>query len=90
MLTPNCDCRIAICDLRLAATSNRKLQIANRKYLSLPLLMLGVAANHAYDALAPDDLAILTNPSDACSYLHDTSPRAPAGAPGEFGFVAEK
>src|SRR5437016_2132581 len=39
--------------------------------LSLLLLVLGVRADHAHDALAANDLAVLTNPSHAGAYLHD-------------------
>jgi len=39
--------------------------------LTLTLLVAGVAANDANDALALDDLALGTNRFDGCSYLHD-------------------
>jgi hypothetical protein len=49
------------------ATSNQQLATLS----SLPLLVLGVRADHPHDALAADDLAILTDPLDAGSNLHD-------------------
>src|SRR5687768_5768673 len=40
-------------------------------FLTLLLLVLRIAANHAHDAFAADDLAVFTNSTDAGSYLHD-------------------
>jgi hypothetical protein len=63
----------AICNLQFAieGNSNRKLQIANRQSLALLLFMLGVAADHAHDAFAADDLAVFTDSTNAGSYFHD-------------------
>jgi hypothetical protein len=43
------------------------------RHTSLPLTLLValVGADHAHDALAPDDLAVLTHSFDRCSDLHD-------------------
>src|SRR5829696_7325240 len=38
---------------------------------SLPLLVLLIGANHAHDAFAPDNLALVTHPLDRRSHLHD-------------------
>src|SRR4051794_38763069 len=45
--------------------------------LTLLLLVLGVRADHAQDALAANDLAVLTNPSHAAAYFHGLCPRRP-------------
>ncbi len=37
--------------------------------------MLLVRADHAHDAAAADDLALVANPFDRCSYLHSDLPR---------------
>src|SRR5262249_1523535 len=41
--------------------------------LTLPLLVSGIAADHAHDALALDDLVLGANRFDRCSYLHGLS-----------------
>src|SRR4051812_47004827 len=41
------------------------------KRLTLLLLVLDVAADDAHDALAADDLAVLTNPANAATNFHD-------------------
>src|SRR4051812_29084265 len=46
--------------------------------LSLSLLVLGVRADHPHDALAADDLAVLTDAANACSDLHDPPANLPA------------
>src|SRR3954467_5399308 len=38
--------------------------------LSLPLLVFLVRANHAHDAAAPDDFALVADSLDRSSYLH--------------------
>ena len=43
--------------------------------LSLPLLVFLVRANHAHDAAAPDDLALVANPLDRSSYFHNDPAR---------------
>jgi hypothetical protein len=53
------------------ATNNRQLATPS---LSLLLLVLHVAADHANDALAPDDLAVLTDATNAASDFHDSLP----------------
>jgi hypothetical protein len=68
MWTPN---RFAICNLRFAIELNRKSQIANRQFLALFLLVFRVAADHAHDAFAADDLAVFTDSTNAGSYFHD-------------------
>src|SRR5712671_5677383 len=42
--------------------------------LTLLLLVLDVGANHPYDALAADDLAVFTNSANAAANFHDTFP----------------
>jgi hypothetical protein len=42
--------------------------------LSLLLFVFGVAANHAHDALAANDLAVLTNTPDARPHFHRSFP----------------
>jgi hypothetical protein len=61
----------AICDLQFAIgiqIANRQSQIGN--LLSLLLLVLGVGADHAHDAFAADDLAVLTDSTNAGSDFH--------------------
>src|SRR5437868_10547308 len=41
--------------------------------LSLTLFVLGINADHAHYALAVDDLALIANLLDRCSYFHETS-----------------
>ena len=41
---------------------------------SLPLLVARIGADDEHDAAAADDLAILTNASNAASYFHDLRP----------------
>jgi len=68
MWTPNrfAICGFAICNLN----SNRESQIANRQLLALLLLVLRVAADHAHDAFAADDLAVFTDSTNARSDFH--------------------
>jgi hypothetical protein len=58
----------------------------------LLLFVLGVRADHAHDAFAAHDLAVLTDPSDAGAYFHGNT-CANRGlnrlAPGESVFIAE-
>ena len=49
--------------------------------LSLPLLVLGVAADHADDALPPHDLALVTNLPNRRPYLHTSFLQASARSP---------
>src|SRR6478735_8423499 len=46
--------------------------------LSLPLLVLGVAADHADDTLPPHDLALVTNLPNRRPYLHTFLPIRPS------------
>jgi hypothetical protein len=46
-----------------------------RAILALPLLVAGVFADHADDALPLDQLALIANPADARSHLHDPPAR---------------
>jgi len=41
---------------------------------ALLLLVLGVRADHPNDALSTDNLAVLADSPDACSYLHGCQP----------------
>src|SRR4051812_26547201 len=52
----------------------REVDASNTSHdLSLPLLVLGLDADNANDALALDHLAQRTDRFDGCSYLHDVS-----------------
>jgi hypothetical protein len=62
----------AIWDLRFAIAFNRKSAIANPQSSALLLLVFGVGADHAHDAFAAHDLAVLTNSLDARSHFHET------------------
>jgi hypothetical protein len=54
--------------------------------------VLGVRADHAHDAFAAHDLAVLTDPSDAGAYFHGNTRsnlKLNRLAPGESVFIAE-
>src|SRR6185503_6599093 len=54
------------------------MRAMTRSYSSaLPLLVLGVLANHPYHPAAADDLALGADPLDRCAHLHDPVPFAP-------------
>jgi hypothetical protein len=61
---------IGECDLDALVT--REVDASNTSHdLSLPLLVLGLGADHANDALTLDHLALRADRFDGCSYLHN-------------------
>src|SRR3954470_22704033 len=57
---------------QLSALSSRLSASQQRSASALPLLVLLVRADHAHHAAAADHLALVTNPFDRRSHLHDT------------------
>jgi hypothetical protein len=62
-------------------------------FAGLPLLLLvfRIRANHTNDSFSADDLAILTNPPDACTHFHGNSPLNPPNGlkSGELGMITQ-
>jgi hypothetical protein len=52
-----------------SATSGRGFMALSFRS-TLPLLVLGVGADHAHDVFAADDLAVLTDAADAAADFH--------------------
>jgi hypothetical protein len=48
-------------------------------YLSLALLMPGIAANDVHNTATAHDLALVANPLDACLYFHRSTRRGKGG-----------
>src|SRR4051812_34919908 len=77
---------VASCQLPAKSRRSRCLSAAaadnwqTGNSLSLLLLVLRVGADDAHGAFAAHDLAVFTNPSDACSYLHDATSGDNGGA----------
>jgi hypothetical protein len=69
------------------ASINRKSAFGNRQFLALLLLVLGVCADHAHGALAADDLAVLTDSTDARSDLHDARSPSTGGKSAQKGRI---
>src|SRR4051812_10779484 len=65
----------------------RRTSAAAKRELTLFLFVLCVGADHAHDAFATDDLAVLTDTTNGCSDFHGRNPLNRLGA-GELSFIA--
>src|SRR6478735_1942120 len=61
--------------LLILVSYQRSALSASRRRSALPLLVLLVRADHAHHTAAADHLALVTNPFDRRSHLHDTLSR---------------
>src|SRR5262249_7549231 len=76
-------CRMPIADLPKSSISNSAIS----NFLSLPLLVFLVRADHAHDAAPPHDLALVADPPDRSPDLHSLSCPRFTAQPAE---IAEK